>query len=51
MEDENVKFFSMIREYIHVFRIINWYRPKVDFMSDKTQIWKFEKGLMMSLSL
>ena len=24
---------------------LNWYRPQVDFMSDKTHIWKFEDGV------
>ena len=24
---------------------VNWYRPQVDFMSDKTHIWKFEDGI------
>ena len=24
---------------------VNWYRPMVDFMSDKTEIWKFEDGM------
>ena len=23
----------------------SWYRPQVDFMTDKTHIWKFENGL------
>ena len=24
---------------------VNWYRPQIDFLSDKTHIWKFEDGL------
>ena len=23
---------------------VNWYRPMVDFMNEKTHIWKFEDG-------
>ena len=42
MEDP-VMFFSMLDNYPCT-ESINWFRPQVDFMSDKTQIWKFEKG-------
>ena len=24
---------------------LNWYRPQVDFLSDKTHVWRFEDGI------
>ena len=42
MEDE-MYFYSML-ENMPVKESVNWYRPMVDFMSEKTHIWKFEDG-------
>ena len=42
MEDP-MMFFSLIENYPCT-ESINWYRPMVDFMSPKTQVWKFEDG-------
>ena len=43
MEDEN-QFFSMLKDF-PIPEAINWYRPQVDFLSEKTHIWRFEDGL------
>ena len=42
LEDE-VYFYSMIQNY-PLAESANWFRPQVDFISDKTHIWKFENG-------
>ena len=42
MEDE-MYFFSML-DNLPIQESANWYRPMVDFMTDKTHIWKFEDG-------
>ena len=42
MEDD-MYFYSML-ENMPVQESVNWYRPMVDFMSDKTNIWRFEDG-------
>ena len=42
MEDP-VYFYSML-DNLPVKESVNWYRPMVDFMSEKTNIWKFEDG-------
>ena len=44
MEDENY-FYSMMQNFPMMMpESANWYRPQVDFISDKTHIWKFENG-------
>lgn len=43
MEDE-MMFFSMLDNFPFP-EAVNWYRPQVDFISEKTHIWKFEDGL------
>ena len=43
MENE-MYFYSMLENY-PCKESVNWYRPQVDFISDKTHIWKFEDGL------
>ena len=40
MEDE-MYFYSML-DNMPVEESVNWYRPMVDFMSEKTNIWRFE---------
>ena len=42
MEDE-MYFYSML-DNMPVQESVNWYRPMVDFMNEKTHIWKFEDG-------
>ena len=42
MEDE-MYFYSMLENF-PIEGSANWYRPMVDFMTDKTHIWKFENG-------
>jgi len=43
MEDENY-FYSMLSNF-PCSESVNWYRPQVDFITDKSHIWKFENGL------
>ena len=43
MEDE-MYFYSML-DNMPVEESVNWYRPMVDFMNEKTHIWKFEDGV------
>ena len=42
MEDE-MYFYSML-DNMPVQESVNWYRPMVDFMTEKTNIWRFEDG-------
>ena len=42
MEDE-MYFYSMLENF-PIGESVNWYRPMVDFMTDKTHVWKFEDG-------
>ena len=42
MEDETY-FFSMLDNF-PLTESVNWYRPQVDFISEKTHLWKFENG-------
>ena len=42
LEDE-MYFYSMIQNY-PLSQSVNWFRSQVDFISDKTHIWKFENG-------
>ena len=43
MEDP-MMFSSMIYNF-PASESLNWYRPQVDFLSDKTHVWKFEDGI------
>jgi hypothetical protein len=42
MEDP-ILFYSLLRNY-PCSESVNWFRPMVDFISNKTHIWKFEDG-------
>ena len=42
MEDENM-FFQMLN--MPLTGAVNWYRPQMDFMTEKTHIWKMEDGM------
>ena len=42
LEDET-QFFSMI-DNMPFSEAVNWYRPQVDFLSEKTKVWKYENG-------
>ena len=42
MEDE-IYFFSMLENF-PLTESVNWYRPQVDFISEKTHLWKYEDG-------
>ena len=42
MEDP-VMFSSMIENF-PLWQSVNWFRPQMDFISDQTQLWKFEDG-------
>ena len=42
LEDE-MYFYSMIQNY-PLSQSVNWFRSQLDFISDKTHIWKFEDG-------
>lgn len=42
VEDE-LYFFSMLDNF-PLTESVNWYRPQVDFISEKTHIWKYENG-------
>ena len=42
LEDE-MYFYSMIQNY-PLSQSVNWFRSQLDFISDKTHIWKFENG-------
>ena len=49
MEDENY-FYSMLTNF-PLSESVNWYRSQLDFITDKTHIWRFEDGfgaLMMA---
>tara|TARA_Y100000590_G_C15556470_1_gene953010 strand:- start:299 stop:937 length:639 start_codon:yes stop_codon:yes gene_type:complete len=39
---EDPMMFSSMLENMPFEESVNWFRPQVDFMSDKTHIWKFE---------
>jgi len=41
--DDEVYFYSLINNY-PLSEGKNWFRPQVDFLSNKTHIWKFEDG-------
>ena len=41
--EDNEQFFSMLENLED--ECFNWYRPQVDFLSQKTQIWKYEDSL------
>ena len=36
--------FSMMLENFPLAEAVNWYRPQVDFISNKTHLWRFEDG-------
>ena len=40
---EDPMMFSSLLHNFPVPESLNWYRPQVDFMSDKTHVWKFEE--------
>ena len=42
-EDES-QLYDMIHEYPKP-ENLNWWRPQVDFLSEKTHIWRYENGL------
>ena len=42
VEDE-AYFFSMLDNF-PLTESVNWYRPQVDFISNKTHLWKYENG-------
>ena len=42
MEDP-MMFFSMLQNF-PLSESVNWYRPQIDFITDETNIWKFENG-------
>jgi len=42
MEDE-LYFFQMLENF-PLTEAVNWYRSQLDFLSDKTHVWKFESG-------
>ena len=41
---EDPMMFSMMLENFPLAEAVNWYRPQVDFISDKTHLWRFEDG-------
>ena len=41
---EDPMMFSMMLDNFPLTEAVNWYRPQVDFISDKTHLWKFENG-------
>ena len=41
---EDPMMFSMMLENFPLGQAVNWYRPQVDFISDKTHLWRFEGG-------
>lgn len=41
--EEETYFFSMLNNF-PLTESVNWYRPQVDFISDKTHLWKYENG-------
>ena len=43
MENQS-QFFSMLKDF-PIPEAINWYRPQVDFLSERTHIWRYEDGL------
>lgn len=42
--EEPMYFFSMLENYPCT-ESVNWYRSQLDFLSDKTHVWRFEDGL------
>ena len=43
MMDDPMMFYSILQN-APLSEAVNWFRPQVDFISDKTHIWKFEDG-------
>ena len=43
MLEDDFMFNSLINNFPFP-EAVNWFRPQVDFLSDKTHIWKFEDG-------
>ena len=41
---EDPMMFSMMLENFPLTQAVNWYRPQVDFISNKTHLWRFEDG-------
>ena len=41
---EDPMMFSAMIENLPFEEALNWYRPQVDFMTEKTHVWKFEDG-------
>ena len=41
---EDPMMFSMMLDNFPLAEAVNWYRPQVDFISDKTHLWRFEDG-------
>ena len=41
--DDPMMFHSMLQN-APLSQSVNWFRPQIDFLSDKTHIWKFEDG-------
>ena len=41
---EDPMMFSMMLENFPLTQAVNWYRPQVDFISEKTHLWRFEDG-------
>lgn len=48
LEDE-MYFYSLLQNF-PLSEAINWFRPQVDFISNKTCIWKFEDGFNIKFS-
>ena len=42
--------FSMMLDNFPLPEAVNWYRPQVDFISDKTHLWRFENGFREEFS-
>ena len=42
--------FSMMLNNFPLTEAVNWYRPQVDFISDKTYLWRFEDGFKEEFS-
>tara|TARA_R100001594_G_scaffold31529_1_gene58772 strand:- start:335 stop:937 length:603 start_codon:yes stop_codon:yes gene_type:complete len=42
--------FSMMLNNFPLPEAVNWYRPQVDFISDKTYLWRFEDGFKEKFS-
>ena len=41
--EEEIMFFSILDNF-PLSQAVNWFRPQVDFITDETNIWKFEDG-------